>query len=337
MQLRVLGLKDDLDAYNVGNEVWPGVEFIRERTRSMPKTSRSILLGAELDGVPAGFLMIVGLPIRPGGRGFGYLHVNEWARRRGVGSALRKRMTECVAELGLPGVVMTAPDDPAALSAVQAWGFSLAGRHYESELDLTCLDLRVVAEAVRAAAAAGVSLELLGSSAHVQGDIDGLSEGVVDEAKLRAVYPFFVDRFREAPDSEGSLAPMPFEIFTGFVGAPWRVMQAFKGGELVGVTGVAPRASGTVNTFFTGVHPDHRGQGIAVALKAAHAQILKDRGLVRVVTQNMDSNAPILAANARLGFRRVSAYVDVLVDLPSPVARPAQGAQDGAQVARGRR
>ncbi len=311
MRLRVLGLKDDLDAYNVGNEVWPGAEFIRERTRSMPKNSRSVLLGADLDGKPAGFLMIVGLPIRPGGRGFGYLHVNAWARRRGVGTALRERMTQTVAELGLPGVVMTAPDDPVALSAVRTWGFAVAGRHYESDLDLTTLDDVVVAEVVRTVAAHGVSLHLLG---HGQEAADEDAE--VDEAKLREVYPFFVDRFRETPDSQGSLAPMPFEIFAGFVGAPWRVMLALRHGELVGVTGVAPRTTDCVNTFFTGVHPDHRGLGIAVALKAAHAQILRDRGLVRVVTQNMDSNVPILAANARLGFRRVSAYVDVLVDVP---------------------
>jgi predicted GNAT family acetyltransferase len=66
-----------------------------------------------------------------------------------------------------------------------------------------------------------------------------------------------------------------------------------------------------MNTFFTGVHPDHRGRGLSTALKATHAQKLRDAGWRELWTQNMETNTQILAANDRLGFTRVGGYVDM--------------------------
>ena len=74
------------------------------------------------------------------------------------------------------------------------------------------------------------------------------------------------------------------------------------------------------------------GVGLATALKARHAQLMRDAGHRRLYTQNMDQNAPILAANDRLRFRVESGYIDVAYDLPenpprgpepySPVTKP---------------
>ena len=57
-----------------------------------------------------------------------------------------------------------------------------------------------------------------------------------------------------------------------------------------------------LNTFFTGVRAEARGAGLSTALKARHALAMRALGHHRIYTQNMDQNAPILAANDRLGF-----------------------------------
>ena len=59
--------------------------------------------------------------------------------------------------------------------------------------------------------------------------------------------------------------------------------------------------------------------GLAAALKAAHALHMKDRGHHRIFTQNMDENAPILAANDRLGFRLDGGFYDIGCAVPWPL------------------
>jgi len=50
---------------------------------------------------------------------------------------------------------------------------------------------------------------------------------------------------------------------------------------------------------------------VAAALKAQHALLLADRGVQRIYTQNMDGDAPILAANTTMGFVPAGGYVAV--------------------------
>ena len=66
-----------------------------------------------------------------------------------------------------------------------------------------------------------------------------------------------------------------------------------------------------LNTFFTGVLRDGRGRGLSTALKAKHALQMRAAGHHRIYTQNMDQNAPILAANDRLGFTIEPGYYAV--------------------------
>ena len=61
--------------------------------------------------------------------------------------------------------------------------------------------------------------------------------------------------------------------------------------------------------WLTAVLPKHRGQGIARALKIAGIVAAKAQGFEAIRTDNDTRNAPMLAINDSLGFRRLPAMV----------------------------
>ena len=106
---------------------------------------------------------------------------------------------------------------------------------------------------------------------------------------------------------------MPYGVFRSMVREPWQVLQALRGGDIVGITCLMIRedAPHRLNTLLTGVQPDARGQGISAALKYEQARRMRDAGWREIWTQNMDHNEPILRVNASLGFRPVGGYRDL--------------------------
>ena len=88
--------------------------------------------------------------------------------------------------------------------------------------------------------------------------------------------------------------------------------MAWRDNRLLGMTAVMVRAKDqALNTFFTGAKREARGSGLSTALKAQHALTMRARGHHRIFTQNMEQNAPILAANDRLGFTVVPGFYAV--------------------------
>ncbi len=54
--------------------------------------------------------------------------------------------------------------------------------------------------------------------------------------------------------------------------------------------------------YFTGVHPDWRGRGIATALKVRCLSEAKRRDIGRMETENHDDNGAMIAVNRKLGL-----------------------------------
>lgn len=80
---------------------------------------------------------------------------------------------------------------------------------------------------------------------------------------------------------------------------------------------------GTLHNGLTGVLPEWRGHGVALALKLAAARAALERGFTHSRTGNHSVNRPMLAVNGRLGFVREGARITLRRDVAGPPASAA--------------
>jgi RimJ/RimL family protein N-acetyltransferase len=293
------GLHEDLDALHEGDPLWWGKEWVADRVRSLPPDTPQLMLVGELDGEPVADAFLIGKGIAQNGYALGGVYVLPHARGRGVGRVVAEVLADATVAYGLPGVADSVHElDEASLAAAASLGYQVVGHHRESVLDLDTLDEAAAQTSVAQAEQAGFGLRPLPDDA--------------DEADWHQVYDLTVETWRDAPDAEGTDEVLPYSVFRGFLPQPSYVLMAWRDDQPVGMTAVMDRVKDeALNTFFTGVRDGARGEGLATALKAQHALTMRARGHHRIYTQNMDQNAPILAANDRLGFRVVPGYYAV--------------------------
>ncbi|HUT97473.1 MAG TPA: GNAT family N-acetyltransferase [bacterium] len=82
-------------------------------------------------------------------------------------------------------------------------------------------------------------------------------------------------------------------------------LVARRGDEFVGMTELGFRAgsAGPAYVVTTGVLREHRGRGLATALKYLSAEWARDEGVPALLTGNHFGNEPILSINRRMGFQ----------------------------------
>ena len=64
--------------------------------------------------------------------------------------------------------------------------------------------------------------------------------------------------------------------------------------------------------MFTGTLDEYRGRGLALAAKVAAMRWAAANGITQVAATNDETNAPMLAVNAKLGFRAAGRNVEYL-------------------------
>jgi len=79
---------------------------------------------------------------------------------------------------------------------------------------------------------------------------------------------------------------------------------AFLKGRLVGITLFKREGAAGGQVFYTGVLRQHRGKGLAKALKARSIFEARRRGVASIYTYVNSANAPMLSANEALGFKK---------------------------------
>jgi GNAT superfamily N-acetyltransferase len=261
---------------------------------------------AEIGGEPVGYGHFVAIGVFDGHRAPATVFVSPSQRGRGAGSALWAGVLEGCTPDRVRGVMLSLDaDDRQSRDIALAHGLRLGGLHIESELDLAAMDLASMEQ--RATSPAGLTVRPLAPDTDEETwhDFAALHERISNDT----------------PDRAAGSEPASYAVIRAFLAEPWQVMGAWDGNDLVGFTAVSIRDASpdarVLSTHLTGVLPDFRGRGIATALKAAHAVVLRRAGWRRIRTQNMDGNIPILAANETLGFRRARGLQDLTYDHPT--------------------
>jgi len=77
----------------------------------------------------------------------------------------------------------------------------------------------------------------------------------------------------------------------------------------------ASKELGRGMNMFTGTSREHRGRGLALAVKLATTAWAAENGIAQIVTMNDETNAPMLAVNRRLGYVPCGRRVEYALDL----------------------
>jgi GNAT superfamily N-acetyltransferase len=264
------------------------VESWRHRQATIPPRARALALVAEVDGELAG-RADAGLSffVEDAPPAYAAVLVGERFRRRGIGGALWERVASHLAGLGAPRVLSLFHENDAGVRFARARGFGELRAERWSVADPRGVTLEPAAE-VRTAAEAGPEvLHRIDEAA--TGDMPGYEdvEAIPYDEWLGHVWdhPLFT--------REGSFVAYAED------GAPAAVSML-----------IVDRESGRATNMFTGTLREYRGRGLGLAAKIAAMRWAAANGVRQVATANDETNAPMLAINAKLGFRPAGRSVE---------------------------
>jgi len=230
---------------------------------------------------------------KPGVCGLG-IWVARDHQHRGIGGALYEKALEFARARGLTRtttyVRLFEPDEPGVRFLAER-GFTEVDRDLPIKLDLTTFD------ASRFARPETGGIRLV-----------SMAEAGDTEANRRKFHALGGALLPDIPTNDVLPEFPPFEEFVKDFGRPeydpnTLIFAGTGAGEWVGVTQLGFQEHTNVGwTFFTGVLPEYRGRGLAMALKLRAIDAARARGCPLLTTENHEDNAPMRAINRKLGF-----------------------------------
>jgi GNAT superfamily N-acetyltransferase len=226
-------------------------------------------------------------------------------QRRGYGRTLFERLLETVRQRG--GTLVRA-EAKESLSESIAWlhrrGFGEIQRYWESRLAVADFDFDAFAAAIPRAIEQGVTFTTLAE------------EGIERPEILRAMYELDREITRDVPLPD-PVTDTSYESFVkgalenpNFMPEAW--FLAKDGDRYVGLSNLwkSQELAGVYYQGLTGVLREHRGRGLAMALKMHGMHFVRERGIREVRTWNNARNRPMLNINEAMGFKKEPAWVE---------------------------
>ena len=273
----------DIDTYlDVRNRVHPDLPMPREAVLDQRGKPGNLDLIADVGGVPVGVATVVKFDGAPDGDlAFTAIRVLREHRRKGVGTALHRRVSEHARSLAKGGfLVAVRGDDSDSLGYYDARGFAERGRMQDVVLELATAEIEVDVPA---------GLELRpATEEHDRGVYEVALEA---EADIPAATPIVTGAFEQWRDL----------LFSGLVLRDLSFV-AVEDGRVLGYAILGRHDEHTAQHWMTGVARAARGRGIALALKQAQIAAAKDAGWAFLNTQNDLGNAPMRRVNEKLGY-----------------------------------
>ncbi len=265
-----------------------------DRIVNWPEKNPVLRLVAEVDGQVVGFG-------RTGKMGAATNYMTDVVvlpefRGQGWGSRIYEPILSFAREAGAESLSTTiAEDSTEGLAFAERAGFTPRSTLVRSRADLVLMN-------------SGEWKPLM-DSLHERGYVITSLAQAGGEEKERAFCEAYCAADLDTPDIE-DFGLMDWETFkSSIIGANWfdphLAVYVEWEGEIVGVTIAIPPSADTPTLFhteFTGVRREHRGIGLAKALKAEVLCRCRERGGTAIVTHNDHANEGMLAVNRQLGF-----------------------------------
>jgi GNAT superfamily N-acetyltransferase len=232
------------------------------------------------------------------------LLVDPMLQGRGIAGAIYERLDGELKKLNAITAWSGSKEDlPRLTGFYQRRGFAKKQIAWESRLDVSSVDLERFREYSENVQRQGITITNLA---------EARTEGQESLKKLHEL----VQIISADMPSPAAFTPTSYEQWEAFELKnpnlqPEGYMIAKDGSKYVGLSTVwridkEPRGLVQGNT---GVRREYRGKGIAVALKLRVIDFARRNGYVKVKTWNASDNAPMLAVNTKLGFKREVGWI----------------------------
>ncbi|HEV8653975.1 MAG TPA: GNAT family N-acetyltransferase [Candidatus Limnocylindria bacterium] len=250
----------------------------------------------------------VGFMARPDRSQFIGMTVLAPYRRKGIGTALLEALEDEARRREVPRLLAGANEgEKFALDWAIAHGYRQIGRRIASYVELSKFEPGQFSEATARARASGITITSFAET------LDG-RDAAAQEQWWRALYAAEAPMWEDIPFATPT-PHWPWERFYEAATSGQMLMDlslvAYAGDQIAGFTTTGKRQDRDGWTWMTGTAREHRGHGVARALKVEALTRAKRKGLRAMGTTNDEPNKSMRGINAKLGYQMLPAHVEL--------------------------
>lgn len=250
----------------------------------------------------------VGFMARPDRSQFIGMTVLAPHRRKGIGTALLEALEDEARRRVVPKLFAGANEgEKFALDWALANGYREIGRRIASYVDLAEFEPAGFSQALDRARGGGIKIASFAET------LEG-RDAVAQEQWWRSLYAAEAPMWEDIPFATPT-PHWPWDRFYEASTSGQMLMDlslvAYAGDEIAGFTTTGKRMDRDGWTWMTGTAREHRGRGVARALKVDALARAKRKGLRAMGTTNDEPNKSMRGINAKLGYQVLPAHVEL--------------------------
>jgi mycothiol synthase len=229
-------------------------------------------------------------------------------RRKGIGTALLEALEDEARRREVPKLLAGANEgETFALDWALGHGFRAIGRRIGSYVELAKFEPAQFSQALDRSRAAGIEITSVAETLEGKG-------AAAQEEWWRALYAAEAPMWEDIPFATPT-PHWPWDRFYEASTSPQMLhdlsLVAYAGDQIAGLTTTGKSKDRDGWTWMTGTAREHRGRGVARALKVEMLTRAKRKGLRAIGTTNDEPNRSMRGINAKLGYQTLPAHVEL--------------------------